>query len=386
MDVVSRENLRELAEKTGQWCVSVYLPTHRSSRESQQDRTLLKNLLDQAESQLTARALRGPDARQLLATARRLQEDPAQWVHQGDGLALLLAPGLTRIYRLPLKFRECLIVNERFHLRPLLPLLNGDGKYYVLALAKNQPRLFQATHYSIAEVDSARLPASLAEALKYDQLEKELNLHTHHQPGPERNRGEAIFHGHGAGGDDQSKRRLKEYFRKIDSGLHELLRTEQAPLVLAGVEYYFPIYREANTYNHLLPQGIEGSPSHENLQELHQKAWKVIEPLFQKKQQDAVAAYRQAIGTGRASGDLGEILNAAGQGRVASLFLTRDGHQWGKFNADNGATQFHPSQQDGDEDLLDCAARRALLNGGAIYVLDTAQMPDGRQAAAIFRY
>jgi hypothetical protein len=30
--------------------------------------------------------------------------------------------------------------------------------------------------------------------------------------------------------------------------------------VLAGVEYLLPIYREANTYPHLLAEGIHGNP------------------------------------------------------------------------------------------------------------------------------
>jgi hypothetical protein len=388
LDLLSKDNLRELAEKNGKWCVSAFLPTHRSSRESQQDRILLKNLLDQAEGQLTAIGLRSPDIRDLLAPGRRLQEDAAQWVHQGDGLALLLAPGFVRTYRVPLKLRELLVVHDRFHLRPLLPLVNGDGKFYVLALAKNHPRLFQATHHSIQELESARLPAGLAEVMKYDVLEKEINIHTHHQSTQERGgKGEGIFHGHGAGGDDTAKRHLRDYFRKIDTGLHDLLRTEQAPLILAGVDYYFPIYREANTYNHLLRDGVEGSPSHENLQELHQKAWRVVEPVFQKKQQDALAAFRQAIGTGRASGDLNEILPAARDGRIATLMVPQDGQLWGKLDRQTFTAETHKSQQPGDEDLLDCAATHTLRNGGTVFVVvDKAQIPDGRPAAAIFRY
>jgi hypothetical protein len=386
MDLLSRDNLRELAEKTGKWCVSLFLPTHRASRETVQDRTVLKNLLDQAETQLTSRGLRGPDARDLLATGRALLDDAAFWVHQSDGLNLLLAPGYTKVQRLPIKFRELLVVGERFHLSPLLPMLNGDGTFYVLALNQKNVRVLQGSRWSVRELDLARVPTSLAEALKYDVLEKELNFHTHHNTGAERGKGEAIFHGQGAGGDDTHKRRLRQYFQQIDRGLHELLHDKRAPLVLAGVDYCLPLYREANTYNFLVDGGIEGSPNGLNPQELHALAWPVVEPVFRKKEQEALAAYQQAIGTGRASGDLPEILRAARDGRVGTLFVARDRQQWGKFDAQTGAAEMHNESQAGNQDLLDLAAVQTLLNSGTVYALDPAQMPGKAVAAAVFRY
>jgi hypothetical protein len=39
--------------------------------------------------------------------------------------------------------------SDRFHLKPLLPLLTGDGRFYILALSQNQVRLLQGTRYSV---------------------------------------------------------------------------------------------------------------------------------------------------------------------------------------------------------------------------------------------
>ncbi|MFM6517075.1 MAG: hypothetical protein ACKPIC_10825 [Microcystis panniformis] len=33
----------------------------------------------------------------------------------------------------------------------------------------------------------------------------------------------------------------------VDTALHETLREEKAPLILAGVDYLLPIYQKANT-------------------------------------------------------------------------------------------------------------------------------------------
>jgi len=44
---------------------------------------------------------------------------------------------------------------------------------------------------------------------------------------------------------------------------------KKAPLVLAGVEYLFPIYQEANTYPDLVEEGITGNPENLKPEELH---------------------------------------------------------------------------------------------------------------------
>jgi hypothetical protein len=52
----------------------------------------------------------------------------------------------------------------------------------------------------------------------------------------------SIFHGHGMASADDPKDYISHYFQQVDAGLRDLLRDEQALLVLAGVDYLLPIY------------------------------------------------------------------------------------------------------------------------------------------------
>ena len=45
MDIFTRSELEQLMRKEQQWCVSIYMPTHRTGSEAQQDPVRLKNLL-----------------------------------------------------------------------------------------------------------------------------------------------------------------------------------------------------------------------------------------------------------------------------------------------------------------------------------------------------
>ena len=114
----------------------------------------------------------------------------------------------------------------------------------------------EGTGRNVQEIELESVPKSLDEALQYDELEKQVRFRTGSVSG---GTGMAMVSGHGGVADD-TKDNLLKYFRLIDRGLHDLLRDERAPLVLAGVEYLFPIYREANTYPHLIEEGIPGNP------------------------------------------------------------------------------------------------------------------------------
>jgi len=135
MDLIAKEDLRFLAEKKSEFCISIFMPTHRAGAQIQQDSIRLKNLLREAEEKLTDGGLRGADASDLLAPVEELQENDDFWRHQGDGLALFLAPGEFYLYRLPIELNELTVVAERFHIKPLIPIISGDGKFFVLALS-----------------------------------------------------------------------------------------------------------------------------------------------------------------------------------------------------------------------------------------------------------
>jgi hypothetical protein len=238
--------------------------------------------------------------------------------------------------------------------------------------------------YSVGEVALEGIPGSLAEALRYDDPEKQLQFHTGTPMGTGKRA--ALFHGHGVGTDD-TKDDILRYFRQIDRGLRALLGEESAPLVLAGVDYLFPIYREANTYPNLLENGITGNPEGLKAKELHGQAWKIVEPQFQKEQKDAAARYRRFTGTDRASSDLKAIVPAAYHGRVEVVFVAVGIQRWGSFEPQENVVHLHCTPEPGDEDLLDLAAIQTLLHGGIVYAVEQKGVPDYEASlAALYRY
>jgi hypothetical protein len=383
MRIFTREELRTLVESAQAPCVSVYLPTHRLPKENQQDRTRLKNLLRQAQESLQAYGLRPAEAEALLEPATRLLEAIPFWKGKRDGLALFISSGGFLHYRLPTRFEPLVVVAHRFHVKPLLAFLGGN-EFFVLALSQNAVKLFEGSRFGLSDIDEPEgVPKSLADALKYDELEKQLQFQT--GTGVVGGKGEraAMFHGQDLA---DNKERIQRYFRQIDQGLRDLLREAQAPLVLAGVEYLLPIYREVNTYQYLLNGGITGNPEGVNLEDLHRQAWAQVEPYFKREQEQAAARYRQLAGTGKTSNNPREIVPGAYHGRVEFLFVAVGRQQWGDYDPGDNRVDLHAAPQAGSFDLLDLAATQTLLHGGAVYAVEPAEVPDQALLAAVFRF
>ena len=385
MDILTQETLKTLmAERSGP-CVSIYMPTHRSGAEGRQDAIRLKNLIRQGQESLVQIGVRGPQAKDLLEPAWNLLEDRPFWQHPGDGLALFAAPKDFRYYRLPLSFEELVVVTDRFHVKPLIPLLTEDGRFCLLTLSKKEAHLVQCTRRRWREIELKDTPKSLAEFLRFDVAERP--LHAQARSAGTAGTGAAILRGRGAGPDEaQEKNKILEYFRQLDNGVRKALRDMRAPLVLAGVEYLRGIYKEANHYPALMEHGIDGNPEGRTEEELHRLAWSIVEPHFLKARTDAAAQYGQAAGTDRASHDIRAIVPAALQGHVALLFVPAAVQQWGVLEPATRTLVLHDHEQPGDADLFDLAATHTLLHGGTVYAVEPENMPGHMPLAAVFRH
>jgi hypothetical protein len=382
MDQFAKEDLKELLIPSGELRVSLYLPTHRAPVEGRQDLVRFKNLLRDAEERLIRGGIRGSEATGFIAPLQKLLGDLSFWQYRSDGLAVFLSRDMVRCYRLPMQFEELVVVAHRFHLKPLIPLFTENSGFHVLALSQNKVRLLQGNRYGAWEKELNHIPTSLAEALRYDEPERQLQVSG--KASTSSGKGNAVFFSHG--GVECCKDDIRRYFHQIDKGLQELLRPTRIPLLLAGVDFLLPIYREVNSYPNLLPEGIIGNPETLSPGELQTRAWKMVQPYLRKAGEEMIAQYSRLAGTGRTSREIKEILPAAAQGRVEKIMVASGAQVWGSFSPASNVVELHGKPADISEDLLDLAAIQTLLNGGAVYTIEPGAIPDGSSIIALLRY
>ncbi|MBI3934058.1 MAG: hypothetical protein HY316_05155 [Acidobacteria bacterium] len=365
MDILSKEELRRLFEKRNRFCVSIFLPTPRQGKDVEEGRIQLKDLLRDAEARLAAAGLTKAGVEEVLTPAWQLTQETEFWRYQSDGLALFLAPGNFQSFRLPLKLPAFVTVADRFEITPLLPIWTSEDRFYLLALSRKQVKLFEGTRYAISELDGKGLPRSLPETLESSVDESQRQHHTVRPGLPE----------------DELL-----YFRQIDKGLRELLTGQRVPLVLAGVENAASLYRQVNTYAGLLRDCISGNPDKLRANELHGKARKIVQAHYDEERKQATAQYQERAAAASVSKELREILPAASQGRIYSLFVAAGAEKWGRFDSEQNVVLVHESAERGDQELLNLAVILTILHAGSVYALAPTEMPDGSLIAARFRY
>lgn len=390
MSLLTVEEIKTLVEQAGTVCISIYMPAYRLGAETQQNSVRFKNLIRQAQEQLAAIDFTETESGELLRSAMEALDNEDFWQHQDEGLAIFISENGFHYYRVPIRFEELVVVTDRFHLKPLLPLLTGDGRFYILSLSRHQIKLYEGSRYSVKEVEIEELPASLEAALQYDETAQDGQFRISTSKGGTANTAvqAGSFHGQGSPDRDDVKQDLLQYFHIIDAKLHDFFKTKRSPLVLAGVEYLHPLYREANTYQHLVTEGITGNSEAVRVtpEQLQAEAWQIVEPFFAQAQQAAIDHFHELVGTGKTSTEVKEAVPAAFYGRVEQLFVAVGVRQWGTFNPDANQIDLHAEPQPGDEDLLDAAAIQTLLNGGTVYAVEPGQVPEDAPLAAVFRY
>ena len=385
MDVLNPTALKSLVSQQGKWCVSLYMPTHRVGREQQQDPVRLKNLLAKAETELLANGLRRPKVQQLMQPAEELLSDRDFWQHQADGLAIFLTSDFSVKYRLPTSFEELLVINKSFHTKPLFPLLNRVGRFYILFVSLNDIRLFQGTADTISEI-TLNFPTSMDEALWMDEPQRYLNLHGGSISMNEAKGGSAIFHGQDP--DDEDKKNIRRFFQAVSQALHDLLEDKMVPMILAGVDHILPIFREACTYDNILENSISGNPDRQELKDIHKNACQIVAPIFEASQKRAFEKFQQLDGqqSDLAVRDVQTALKAAKFGQVETLFVPLNEQKWGNYDPDKSEVILVSEPGPEHEDLFDLAAAETILNSGQVFAVPREQLPSDGDLAAVLRF
>jgi hypothetical protein len=377
------EKLENLLRREEGICISLYLPMEKMGKGTLQNPSRLRRMLGQARDGLRLARINTSAREALLQPAADLLDDYYFWQHQEPGLAMFLSGGRLDMYKVPCEVPEMAVIGPGFHLKPLLPVLARDGELQILSLSKNAVKLYRSSRYDIEEVPLEGVPQSEEDALRYDNPEESIQWHYGARgDGGERS---SIFHGHGAA-PEEAKGRALRYFLKIDRSLKPRLDGKSTPLILACVDYYLPIYREANTYPHLMDSVIPGNPEGLRPEELRDAAWDQMKARLDAEVREGLEKLNAGYSKGLSEANLDAAVAAACHGRVNECFFALNTDCWGAFHHETAAIERLDRQDPRARDLIDLAAVQTLAHGGRIYPLDTADSLNGSPLAVTLRY
>jgi hypothetical protein len=359
--------------------VSIYVPTSRES-DFQKDQLYLKNTLKEAGKKLEKKGMSSKEAHKFLVNAHLLMDDQEYWNHLSDGLAIFIGKDFFHKFELPLSFTEQVIVSDQFYLRPIMPMMSGEGRFFLLALSQNEVKFFEGTKYSITPVIIDDLVPQDMESILIDAGAKE-SLQHHSGGGIS-----AIFHGQGRTTDDDMKN-VRKYFRQIDKGLMTMLHDESAPMIIAAVDHLVPVFKDISEYDNIVHENISGNPEDASPVDLHERAMNILKTFQEGKKDEIKNNFNELLSSDQASFSIIDIVKSAHEGKIEHLLLNKDYQNWGTYNPSKRLVTVHEEQQSDSKDLLEIAARYTYQHGGTVYGSAREDLPKPTaNANATYRY
>jgi Bacterial archaeo-eukaryotic release factor family 3 len=379
----SRNDLDELLASEAQPAISVYLPTHVAGREVRQDPIRLKNLLSAAAERLAA-SRRRSDIDTLLSPAQKLVADGAYWRnqdHEQQGLAVFLAPGFDRTHQLPIAVPEELMLGGHFHIKPLLPVLEDAGPFWLLTITASYTRLVQGSRWNFTEITGLDLPQGVTAIKSLTEYEED-----YYGSPVGRHGGLAKAQSFGDDPEQIRKEELLEFLHLLVAPVEPLIKRNPAPVILAAHPEIQGHFREIAGWKEIHPDGLSENPDVLTDEELHRRAYQIVEQKLIETRDAAVERLNARLSVGKATIKPDEIVKAARYARIDTLFLSGDEHLWGKFDEAEDRVEAHGSAAEDDIDLLDYAALMTLRQGGSVTLVERTVLPKPGLCAAILRY
>ena len=363
-------------------CLSLYQPTHRDFPDRQQDPIRFRNLVKSLGESLRHR-YPNREIEPLLAPFHALAEDAEFWNHTLDGLAVLGAPDLFRVYRLQRPVAELAIAADSFHTKPLMRIVQSADRYQILGLNRHEARLFEGNRDGVDEIQLAPgVPRTLDEVGSYDnERNRATRTHGRIEPGVMGRHGASDVKGDAIDADTE------RFFRAVDHAvLEHHSRPTGLPLLLAALPEHHHLFRKVTSNPHLIDAAIDVDPAVLSLEQLRERAWSLVQPFYLARFAGLVESFGHAQSKQLGSDDLSDVAKAAVQGRVATLLLEADRSIPGRMDTETGAVSAAALDDPQVDDALDDLGEQVLRSGGEVVIVPAERMPTKSGLAAIYRF
>ena len=380
--VLTKELFIELADHKASCCVTVYIPTSKAgvAVNEKKDVIVFKNTLQDISKRLAEKEIPVALVEQMLTPGYELLKDDAFWAGMDHGLAVFISEGFFKYIKMPVAPESEVMCEKTFYVSPLIPILACKEYFYLLVISKQKCKLFRADSFGMEFVPVPDLPEDMMDIKRLSEKDASTV-----RVGTSSGTGGANFHGMGGGNPDE-KANIATYFEYVDDILFkQIFNTENAPLLLAGVEYLIPIYKSVCDYHNVCSEAITGSHEHDEKNALYEIAKGIMAPYFRQPLEKALTIYANQSATDLTSSIPEDVIPAAYYGRISHIFVRKAEHLWGTFDENTSELKLDGGDEN-SEDLLDQALIKTIRNGGEVYVLDDETMPAPSMIAAVFRY
>ena len=361
---MNRHDVKQVQQIMGYPCVSITLPTHRTSPQNKQDPIRVKNLVREAADRLLTEFSKR-EIEPLIARLEKLAED-VDYNNLLDGLVLFANQEYSQSFILPISISERVVVDETFFTRDLVHALNETIRYWVLVISEKPTRLYEGTRDSLIEVQSEGFPME------------------HTGPGGS----SALPGGTGVNISAYRDEYHRKFFRSVDKSLKSFMDVDRLPLVVVGVDRYQSFFNEVTNYQNLIFGRISGNYDKTPAHELAKLVWPLVEEKITEKQTQSLANLHKAVSDRRVANEISDIWRLAYEGRGHLLLVEKDFHYPARLDHDSQVLipADDVTAPDVIDDAIDEIVEAVIASGGEVVFMENGQLEDHQRIAMILRY
>lgn len=359
------ETLKALQVPQDGPCLTVTLPTHRTTPDNRQDPIRLANVVRSARQLVTSEL----DKATAAVILERLEELVHDFPHQEnlDGLAFFVSAQTARPVRLPLPLPERITIGERFAVQDLLHVLNRATPYLFLVLSDRPTRLYHGLLDQLEEVnDEATFPfenlAVDGETLRTnDSAINTALLHDEHQ---------------------------RIFFRDVDQRLKVVVGDTRPLLIVAGVTKYLALFHEVTHHRELIAATISGSFTDLSPAELAVRVEPALAQALESRSRQVLEQLTQAVDRRRSCSTLPTCRREARAGRIHVLMVEQHYHESAVIAAES-ADMVPADGASGDMHVdggVDAVIDQVQATGGGIVIVPNGSLHEHGRIAGLLRY
>ena len=355
MERLTHQKIQKLAKHNERPSISMYVSLEGDYYDI---RERLLHLTRTARTKLEKESdLTYEQAREFVAPIYNHVHDRQTWWHEAydKSAALFLDDsGSCKVYALPDKEEDHVVVGRGYELSKLFEQLVSHGRFYTLTLTNRRATLVRSDVSGVRTV-----MISNNEQLRNTEKDGQRDYFSKSH--------------------DRSDYSYRKFASKLSADIRKNIDDRTSPLIVVGLPKVQSVFRSVAAYELLLDDGIQVNPDSLSMSDIVERARPIARRFYRYYEQAALEelATRQASESQIVRGVRG-VIEAIRSGQVRTLFINSDKQIWGA----PVSHAVHPHREHGDVNMTDLMLREALKLGVEVFRLPTS----GQQPMAITRY
>lgn len=367
---MNKIEIRSLIQEKNEWCVSVIIPTHRTSPDRRIDSEVLEKVISQTKSILKKKV--SVTIYQLLVTSIDklvLQFDP---VHTLDGLGIFVSPDMAGLVHFPFPVKEKIVVDKNFETRDLYYLEQYAKPYYLLKLTKNEAHLFLLeTGTTAREITNTHFPMRIHNDYEYARPSLGTSF-GYSSKGFEKDK--SIV----------NKMRQEPFYKEVQQHLMPLIKTSD--LLITGAKNILSNFETVRDKRLRIKGRITGSFADQN--EMFERARTTYFECKHHEIEALIKGLDELMGLKKIAYGIRDVWAAANSGKGDVLFVEKDFRKVG-YTLQNGlqmSLSVPSVKHDTLPDLVDQAIETTIDKGGKVIFTEDNQLKKFDRIALTLRY